>query len=147
MTPARAPSPPRTMRNFADMLVIVPVAAVIVAAIALAAASMVESARLSPATGQILNLVAPAPDFSAREAKSPRRPGEARIAAVPQAGRVGTAAGEGPPAYLNNSWNGAVRAVAAAPSEMRVETDVPPRACRRLALFFAGSAAGLGVQI
>lgn len=125
-----------SLRTIGGVALAVPVAAIIIVGVVIAVASVMENVRFSDATRQIHDLTKGAREFAEREAHFATQTGDNLIPALAHAGLVpGTSTTE-EVTKLTNPWGGEVLLVAAAPSVVRLETYVPVRNCRRLALFF-----------
>src|SRR6202044_620374 len=97
-------------------------------------------------TDQILHLVTITHNVAASEPSFAAQAGEDLLGELAHAGLIyGTT--DGKPVALENSWNNYIVAVASAPSMMRIETTMPARDCRRLALFFLKNGADIGLHI
>ncbi len=132
--------------NIISALVATPLAIVVLLAIWLAAASVTENMRFARATDQILGLIVVMRDHAVRDKNFATQPGEDALMVVGRAALVADVALNGTTAILANPWQGDLRAVTFGPSVVRLETEVPVRDCRRLALFFVKEAETLGFQ-
>ncbi|HEU0117111.1 MAG TPA: hypothetical protein VFR09_00635 [Alphaproteobacteria bacterium] len=144
---ASSPSRSNLGRDILGWIISAPVIAIIAAAIWIAASSVVENMHFARATQQIIGVLAAAHDYAGREKNYTMQSGEDLVASLARIGTLTDIAKDPPPAHFFNPWSGAVQAVAAGPTTMRLETEVPVRDCRRLALFFAKEARSLGLQI
>lgn len=127
-------------------LLVVPLALVIVFAMYLAVASVFENIRFGRSADQIVEIVSTSRNYAAREKAFASYEGEDILASLSNAGLVSVNSVSSP-MTLVNSWNGKVTALAAHPSIIRIETIVPARNCRRLAIFFAKDVRALDVQL
>jgi len=132
------------LKRIAGLVLVLPLTALIVVALWLAAQGTYESMRFNSATQQILGVVSTAHDFAARQPDFATLPGVDLLGVLSRAGQI-TAVDDNGTTKLLNPWGGPVHGSVSAPSIFRIVTGVPARDCRRLALFFAGAAADLGL--
>lgn len=123
-----------------------PLIIIIAVAIYLAVTSVFENIRFGRAADQIVDIVSSARNYAAREQNFASHEGEDIISDLTNAGLV-SGNTVSTPASLTNAWNGRVTVVASSPSVIRIETAVPARDCRRLAMFFAKDIHTMEVQI
>lgn len=113
----------------------IPVGLAIIVTIWLTAAAAYENVKFVRCNDQLLTIISMARDDAATDSDFGARAGEDLVDDLMRRAQL-----------LNlpvNNWGGAVRAVMETPPLIRVETDVPVRACRRLALFFGKDASAL----
>lgn len=127
------------------ILIALPVTAVLAAAIWLAASAAYENVRFAQTAEQLLSLVALARDSASKDPNFGRQPGENLIASLIRRGQL-AAPGDGAQQTLTNDWQGEVRAETSQPFLMRLETELPARDCRRLALFLSNDLKALALQ-
>ena len=135
--------------DLSTYLVGIPVAAMILFAVYLANASVTENLRFARASDQLLNIISVARDYATRESGFATRPDEDVVRTLARTGMVpGLAIDEDTNEItkLKNSWGGAITVVTPFYSVLRLETFIPTRDCRRLALFFVDDASGLGFE-
>jgi hypothetical protein len=132
-------------RPFLKALVLFPTAVVILAAIGTSGAAIIENIRFARATDQILRLVATTHDVALTDKNFASQPNEDLLGELVHGGLISGAIA-GRPVTLHNPWNGTVTSMAMAPSVMRIETNMPARDCRRLALFFVKNGTDLGLN-
>jgi hypothetical protein len=113
-------------------MAVLPVIAIIVGAFALSGEAVQENLHYVNAANQVLDLVSTVRTIAAGQKGFAQNPGEDIWADLEHVGQIATGA-----AHLN-PWHGDVRAVAVAGQAMRIESDMPTRDCRRLALYFLG---------
>ncbi|MDX2028394.1 MAG: hypothetical protein SFW62_07140 [Alphaproteobacteria bacterium] len=142
----RSPSRPSWLpEKLLEFVVLVPVAAIILGALVIAGTAMLENVRFARATEQILGLTAIAHDFAKRDRNFATQPGEDLLKSLSNAGRVQGVI-DGKPALLANPWRMPVKMSAMLASVMRLETTVPTRDCRRLAMFLVKNGVALDVR-
>jgi len=112
----------------------------------LALASVLENIRFARATGQILGFIAAARDYAIREKGFALQPGEDALLVLTRADTITDVTIGESSVTMYNPWHGIVTATVSMPSIVRLETEVPVRDCRRLALFFIKEAGSLGFQ-
>src|SRR5258708_5758788 len=86
-------------------------------------------------TDQLLSFICTTRDAAGSDADFGQRAGEDLVDGLLRRGQL--------PGRPVNNWGGALRAQLTTPPFIRVETDVPVQACRRLALFFGKDANAL----
>lgn len=120
------------------LLITIPIGLVILIAVWLTAAAAYENVKFAHATDQLIFLIETARHDAATDTNFGRGTGEDLIDDLIRRSQL-----PGPPA---NSWNGQLRAQVPILPFMRIETDVPVHACRRLANFFGKDAGALELQ-
>lgn len=125
-----------SLRTLGGLAMAVPVAAVIILGVIIAIASVIENIHFSDATRQIHDLMKASHEFAGRESQFATQTGDNLIPALAHAGLIPGVAATEQLTKLFNPWGGEIILTTAAPSVIRLETDVPVRNCRRLALFF-----------
>jgi hypothetical protein len=133
--------------SIVSSLVALPVVFVICLAIWLAFASVMENMRFAQATNQLVGVISGARDYAAREKNFAMLPGEDLLNPLARTGLVPNIEVMGGNAQIINPWSGVIRATTVAPSTMRIETFVPVRDCRRMALMLVRDARELGLQL
>ncbi len=119
---------------------IAPVALVILGAFAFSVAAILENVRFANATGQILGFVGKVRSFANEQKTFSPAVGEDVWDAMVRVQQISSATPR------TNPWDGTIRAAVTANAEMGVESDLPARDCRRMALYFLGlSPAELGL--
>ncbi len=124
--------------------IIIPIIGVIAVASWLAIAAAYENIRFAQATDQILALIAIAHDYASKDQNFGATLNEDLLNRLVQTGKVPPPK-DGPQGGFINAWQGAVTATAIPGFLMRLETHVPTRDCRRLALFFGKDAKDLAL--
>jgi hypothetical protein len=137
----RAMQKPRFIPDLASLgffILALPVTVAIAGGIWLAAAAAYENVKFVRCTDQLLSIIGFARDDAAMDAEFGQTSGEDLLDDL-----VRRAQFMGPPV---NSWGGELRVVAWPLPYMRIETELPVRACRRLAHFFGKDANALKLQ-
>jgi hypothetical protein len=115
-------------------MIVVPASLIILAALGLSGAAVIENLRFIGAESQILDLLSKVRTVANGQKGFATNAGEDIWDAMERAGQTF------PTHY--NPWQGEIRAVTVPNSGMRIETDLPTRDCRRLALYFLGRQPG-----
>jgi hypothetical protein len=121
------------------------VAILVAVAIWIASEAAYENMRFARATDQTLSLVTVAQEAASKDPKFAQDTNENLIEELWRRGLITPNAPQ--PPVLKNIWSGDTRVTVSQPLIMRIETDVPTRACRQLGIFFGGIAPDLGVQV
>jgi len=119
-------------------ILVIPVTAAIIGSLWVTAAAAYENVKFARGADQMLALIASARDAAAKDARFGQQPNEDVISDLIRLGQY--------TARPSNVWDGAIRATAGSPSMMRIEADLPSRACRRLAAFFGREASEVALQ-
>jgi hypothetical protein len=133
-------SPQQALRTFILLLAFV----IIIGAIWASSAAIFENIRFARGTGQILQFVSMAHALAQRDKNFATQPNEDVFEELSHAGLL-TGATDTKPLLLSNPWKGTIRSISAPPGAIRIETDVPDQACRRLGLFFVRNGGDLGL--
>lgn len=128
------------------MLILLPTIAIVLAAAWISGMAILENIRFAKATSQILILVKTAHDIAFSDKNFATQPNEDILDDLTRAEALSDTI-EGKPVTLRNPWQGSMTSLVTTPSIMRIESIVPSRACRRMALFFARTADDLGLKI
>jgi hypothetical protein len=107
----------------------IPVAAVIAMAGLIAVMAVYENVRFSRGADQILNLMA------ANRYLASLQGGFAATAGDDAIGLLEKSAQLAPGKDRSNPWDGTIRAVTLGANQVRIETAMPPRSCRRMAIY------------
>ncbi len=117
----------KTRSPLYDLLFIV-LAFVILGALTLSVASILENLRIARASAQFSRFVETVRVYAVAHPTYVFVPGKDVWALMVQDGRISASAA------ASNPWDGRVSAYAVSPTQIRVETDLPSQSCRRLAL-------------
>lgn len=112
--------------------VLVPVTLLILGALGLSVASILENMRFSKATAQVLWFSGVVRSFVSQQGTSFLTPGENVWTSMVSAGQIPETTEQ------INAWNGRFRAIAQTNATLRIETEVPPPTCRRMVWHFIG---------
>jgi len=126
------------LANLGFFVLALPVVAIVVAAIWLTLASVLENVKFVHCTEQLLAIISSAQDDAKTDANFGMAENEDIIDDLVRRAQLAD--------RPLNSWKGAIRATAHPAPMLRIEVDVPGRACRRLALFFGKSADDLKLR-
>jgi hypothetical protein len=116
---------------------------VILLAIWVAAAAIVENIKFGKATDQILDIMTSARTLAVRDPAFAQQTSEDAMLRLTGAGLLRPEP-TGP--AFHNPWKFDIRAVTTGASQMRLETTVPVHECRRIAHFFLDNAKELGLK-
>ncbi|MDP9127766.1 MAG: hypothetical protein M3N08_05860 [Pseudomonadota bacterium] len=138
---------PRKISLFAHLLrmpVLATAAVIIIAALWITVAAVREDLVFAQGTGQVIELITTAREIAVNDKNFATQPGEDILARLIRAKRI---AGDPDmsPAMIMNPWKGTVASISPSPSLMRIESEVPARICRRLALFVVKNGGDLGL--
>jgi hypothetical protein len=136
----------RPFDAFLRKSILLPMAVIIAGALWVTAAAMIENIRFAQATDQVLLIVGRARELASLNKNFAATPGEDLLTELARISGI-SGVTEGHPSTLMNAWDGTMTAKATAPLTMRLETDMPVRDCRRMAIFFIKNGEGLGLNM
>ena len=126
------------LQTIGFLVIAAPVVVVIAAALWLSTTAAYENVKFGRGTEQILSLIAIMRDDASIAPNFGATPNEDLIDDLMRLGQY--------TARPDNVWDAGLRATAPTTALMRIETDIPGRACRRLALYFAKEADNIALQ-
>jgi hypothetical protein len=116
----------RKYRSNLHDLLFFPVILVILGAFAVSIASVVENLRFVRGTFQLSDFVGKVRAFIQEHPTYSLKPGQDVWVSMVQAGQISSTAPQNP-------WSGDIRAWALSATQIRIETELPSQACRRIA--------------
>lgn len=144
--PSPTPLAALLSRKSVRFLILVPVGVIVIGAVAVAGLAMVENIRFARATEQVLGVATMAHNLAITDRNFAAQAGEDLVRALARVGYV-RGVTDGQPSTLTNPWLKPIRLTAMLPSIMRLETDLPTRDCRRLAMFFIKNSGAARVRV
>jgi hypothetical protein len=111
-------------------LVAIPVAAIVLGALAMSIAAVIENVHFINATNQILGVVGSVRTIAAGQASFAQTPGEDVWADLERLGQIAATSTH------PNPWHGDVQIKTVSNAAMRIESVLPTHDCRRMAIYF-----------
>ena len=109
----------------------IPVILIILGALAVSGEALFENFRFITATNELSTVINAMRSYAKEQRTLSFNPGEDILGNMINLAQI-------PASAHTNPWGGDVRAIAVANMEMRIESDVPSRDCRRIALYLLG---------
>ena len=130
-----------TIRRVAlPSVLVLPLAAVMLVALALAVGASFESLKFARGLGQVLNVIGAARRYAAVQAGFGQQPGEDILGMLARNSQIEAQMADGQVARIINPWGGDMHAILTAPSILQVDAVMPPKSCRRLGAYFMKAA-------
>lgn len=118
-------------KNRLYTLTLIPVALICLGAVALSTRALFENLRFVSATNDLSTVVTSVRSYAKEQRSYSFIPGEDILTKM-------IALGQMPAKVRANPWDGALSAFVAPDMGLRIETDLPAHACRRIALYLFG---------